>query len=190
MDEKRIKEAQTNVKNYLEEGLLRKDKFKSIVYKTFLNNAKESLMISNYIKDKSNLWTIVASYYSMYYMANAVLYKLGYKVGDRISHKVTSDSLIVFTRNKLTKYLIDDFEDEKNKALAIIKTDDILQSFDNERIKRSHIQYKTTRKNIHSKSKTSLKRAKTFLFEMEKLLIPETALLSEKSLAKEWDKED
>ena len=55
------------------------------------------------------LWVIVPSYYSMYYIANAVLLKLGYKVGDKVSHKVTADAIIVFVRNKLKKNLLEEY---------------------------------------------------------------------------------
>ncbi len=33
------------------------------------------------------LWVIVSSYYAMYYIANAVLLKIGYKVEDKITTK-------------------------------------------------------------------------------------------------------
>lgn len=64
----------------------------------------------------------------MYYIANAVLISLGYKVGDKISHKVTSDAIIVFVRNKLKKELIEEYENIKEDALELIssKTDSIL----------------------------------------------------------------
>lgn len=64
----------------------------------------------------------------MYYIANAVLISLGYKVGDKISHKVTSDAIIVFVRNKLKKELIEEYENIREDALELIssKTDSIL----------------------------------------------------------------
>ncbi|MBU2639349.1 MAG: hypothetical protein KKG75_01435 [Nanoarchaeota archaeon] len=173
LDEKRIKEAEVNVKSYLEDGLLKKAKdidFK--ILEVLKNNSKESLKVANMALKESSLWTIVCSYYSMYYIANAVLYKFSYKVGDKISHKVTSDALIVFIRNKLKKKLIEEFEKAKEEALEIagLRTDSLLQSFDFEREKRSKIQYNMTEKVKKSKAKTSLERAKLFVFEIEKLL--------------------
>ena len=108
----------------------------------------------------------------MYYIANVVLYKIGYKVGSKVSHKVTSDAIIVFVRNKLKKSLIEDYEKAKEEALDIIgrKTDEIISSFDKEMEKRSFFQYETTEEIKKSKAKTSLERAKRFIFEMEKLL--------------------
>jgi hypothetical protein len=50
----------------------------------------------------------------MYYIANAVLFSLGYKLGDRISHNVTSDALIFFVMD-----ILEDFETAKNEVLEI-----------------------------------------------------------------------
>lgn len=120
----------------------------------------------------SNLWVIVTSYYSMYYITNAVLYKIGYKIGSKISHKITADSLIVFIRNRLKKSLIEDYDEAKEEAFDIIgkETDAIIESFDREMEKRSFFQYETTEEIKGAKAKTSLERAKKFVFEMEKLL--------------------
>ena len=115
---------------------------------------------------------IVISYYAMYYMANTVLYNMGYKVGSKISHKVTADALIVFVRNKLSNILVEDFENAQEEALEIarIKSDEIIESFDLERKKRSKFQYEMTEEVKKSKAKTSLERAKRFCFELRKLL--------------------
>ena len=172
LNEKRIKEAENNVRLYLEEGLLTKKQFEKIVFSILHKNAKESLEVANFLtnKGKSDLWIIIASYYSMYYMANAVLYKLGFKVGEKISHKLTADALIVYVRKHLKENFIEDYEDLKKEALASIKADEIVESFDFERRKRGVIQYKTKEIEKHSKARTSLKRAKEFMLEMEKLL--------------------
>lgn len=78
----------------------------------------------------------------MYYIANAVLFSLGYKVGDRISHKVTSDALIVFIRDKLAKNILEDYETAKREAMDLNNlSDELIESFDYERKKRSAFQY-------------------------------------------------
>ena len=123
LDKKRIEEAESNVRGYLQERLIRKyDLFREEILETYKRNYQESLDVAQKIFDEnlSNLWVVVISYYSMYYMANAVLYKMGYKVGHKISHKVTSDALIVFIRNKLKKSLFEDFEEAKEEALDIM----------------------------------------------------------------------
>jgi len=175
LSEKRIKEAETNVKSYLDEGLLKKAAADKNVMDILLQNAKESLKVGEEVhqKDLSELWTIVCSYYAMFYYANAVLLNLGYKVGDKIVHKVASDALIVYVRKKLEESLIEEYEETKEEALNLagIKADEIIEAFDFERSKRSLIQYKTVEVEKKSKAKTSLQRAKEFAREMEKLII-------------------
>jgi len=177
LSEKRINEAESNVKRYLEEGLLKKQENET-AKQMYLENCELSLLTAQKLLGmesetyKPHLWIIVSSYYSMYYIANAVLLNLGYKIGEKISHKVTSDALIVFARGKLKKEFIEEYEDIKEDALELIslKTDSLLQSFDFEREKRSKFQYQMDEQVKKSKALTSLERAKQFVFEMKKLL--------------------
>src|SRR3989338_6538736 len=175
LDTQRLKEAESNVKNYLEEKLIWKyDSYKKEIFETYLRNYKDSLEVAQKLFEQnlSPLWVIVTSYYSMYYIANAVLYTIGYKVGGKISHKVTADALIVFIRNKLKKELLEDYEEAQEEALEIIgkKTDEIISHFEKELEKRSIFQYKSTEEIKRAKAETSLKRAKEFIFEMKKML--------------------
>lgn len=172
LSEKRIKEAESNVKTYIYEGLLIKSEFNENVFNIFKKNAYESLSVANFLNEneKSSLWIIVTSYYSMYYLANALLYKLGYKVGSKISHKVTADALVVFARNKIKQSLIESYEDIRDEALATIKSDELIEYLDYERKKRSFIQYNTPEIIKISKVKTSLERAKEFMLQISKLL--------------------
>ena len=172
---KRIKEAESNVKNYLSDGLLKQVKVKEPIAKQVLiKNARESLQVSELLfKNKySNLWTLVTSYYSMYYIAKALLYEMNYKVETKISHKVTSDALITYARKKITESLIQDYEEAQDEALELagIKADELIESLDRERIKRERFQYSMTETIMQNKAKTSLERAKKFLTEIEKLL--------------------
>ena len=175
LDKKRIKEAEDNVRSYLAEGLLKKIVPNKQVMDVLLKNGRESLRVSEEIHKTniSDLWVIVCSYYAMYYYANAVLLKLGYKVGEKIVHKVTSDSMIVYVRGKLKESLIENYEETKEEALNLagIKADALIESFDFERNKRSLIQYRTIEIEKQSKAKTSLQRAKEFAQEMDKLII-------------------
>ena len=143
----RIKEAETNVRTYLDEGLLKKEPLNSDALRVLLKNAQESISSAEKLNSDrtSDLWVIVCSYYSMFYIANAVLRKLGYKVGEKIAHKVTADSLIVYAKGKLKESLIEDYENTKDEALNLagIKADLLIESFDLEKTKRSKIQYKT-----------------------------------------------
>lgn len=175
LTKERIKEAESNVRSYLSEGLIKQVSPNQKIIDLFLKNSKESLIVAEEISQKniSDLWVIVCSYYSMFYVANAVLYKIGYKLGEKIVHKVTSDALIVYVRKKLRESFIEEYENVRDEALnfAGIRADSLVESFELEKNKRSFIQYKTEEIEKHSKAKTSLERAKLFVKEMEKLLI-------------------
>lgn len=173
LDKERVKEADANVKGYLRDGLLKRRTMDENILNVLRKNSQESLIVADLVlkEDLSSLWVIVSSYYSMYYIANAVLLKLGYKVGSAVSHKITSDALIVFVRNNLKKSLLEDFEDAKAEAMELANlTDDIIETFDFERKKRSTFQYNMTAPIKKSKAQTSIERAKTFNLEFEKLL--------------------
>ena len=137
LDEKRIREAENNVRAYLSEGLLKKTAPNKQIISILLQNAKESLRAADELQQKniSELWVIVCSYYAMYYYANATLMKLGYKVGEKIVHKVTADSMIAFVRGKLKESLIEEYEETREEAssLAGIKADSLIESFEFER---------------------------------------------------------
>lgn len=165
---KRIKEAELNVKQYLEDGLIKKQEFNQDIFKTLIQNSDESLEEAQ--RAKSSLWIIVMSYYSMFYMVNAVLLTLNYKIGNKIVHKVTSEALIVFIRNKLSKELIENYETIQSNALSGTRTDELIQYYEFEKHKRSLFQYSTTERAKINKAKTSLQRAKEFIFEMKKLI--------------------
>ncbi len=177
LNEKRVKEAESNVRKYLTDGLLKKEK-NDTALQMYVENSELSLMTAQKLfslESKTynpSLWIIVTSYYSMYYIANAVLLKNGYKVGTKVSHKVTSDSLIVFIRSKLKNSLIVDYEDAKETALEITSSmaDEILQSYEYELEKRSKFQYQMDEEIKKGKAQSSFERAKKFLFEMKKLL--------------------
>lgn len=157
---------------YLSDGLLTKADFDRQVFTILEKNANESLSVAEilYNGKHSWLWVIVISYYSMYYIANAVLFKMGYKVGEKISHKVTADSLIALVRDKLKGSLIEEYEEMQKEALAGIKADELMQAFDYEREKRGIFQYTTNESAKEAKAKTSLERAKEFVIEMKKLV--------------------
>lgn len=171
LSNERIKEVEANVKSYLSDGLMKKESFKSIVFETYMRNHRESLIAARrlFTENVSNLWVVVMSYYSMFYIANALLCKIGYKVGTKVAHKVTADALIVFVRNKLKNSLIEDYELASSEALEL--TDNLLTNYDSERLKRSFFQYESTEEIKHAKAKTSLDRAEEFSKEIEKMMV-------------------
>ena len=174
MDDKRKKEAQNNFNRYLEEGLLKKET-NELAKSKYLENADLSLKTANELIQsqlKPYLWVIVTSYYSMFYLANAVLLQYNYKTQGKIAHKVTSDALIVLVLDKLKKELLEDYEAIQKDALEIASTkaESVIESYSLELDKRSRFQYNMLEQLKEVKARTSLKRATEFVFELKKLL--------------------
>lgn len=170
MDEKRMKIAENNFKSYLRDGLIKKEVFKDIVYQTYLKNSAESLNVaSELLKNKTSyLWVVVSSYYSMFYIASAYLYKKGYKAGQEIVHQVINEALIVLSKSDLEKHFLDEYEEEKEKALAA--SENLLKNYEFEKAKRVRFQYETTEVIKEAKARTSLERAKNFVAVIRQLL--------------------
>jgi uncharacterized protein (UPF0332 family) len=171
MDEKRIKQAEDNFRNYLQEGKIKKvPKITPLIYEIYLRNARESLNVANQLfqSKTSSLWVVVTSYYSMFYIACAYLYKIGYKVGEEIVHQVVNEALIVQCRHKLKTHILENYNEEREKALVI--ADSYLDNYEREKAKRASFQYETTESIKESKAQTSLSRAKEFLTLMEEIL--------------------
>ena len=112
IDSKRKKEAQQNFANYLQDRLIKKEK-NDTAKAMYFKNADLSLRLAEECMNstlKPYLWAVVISYYSMFYIANAVLLELGYKTGDKVVHKVTNDALIALVMDKLKKGLLEEYE--------------------------------------------------------------------------------
>src|SRR3989338_1441676 len=174
IDAERKKQAQQNLAQYLQDGLIKKGKNET-AKAMYLKNAETSLHLAeDCIRSslKPYLWTVVISYYSMFYIANAVLLDLGYKTSHKIVHKVTNEALIALVMDKVKKGLLEEYESAKEDAmdLASIKSEEVIESYGLEMDKRSRFQYEMTESIQEQKAQTSLKRAKQFMFEMKKLL--------------------
>jgi len=170
MDAKRIKIAEDNFRRYLNEGLIRKTSFEELVYKTYFNNSLESLRVAEEIFNNqlSPLWVVVSSYYSMFYIACAYIYKKGYKTKHEIVHQIINESLIVLAKHDLEKHFLEEYEEERKKATA--STENLLDNYEFEKTKRSQFQYETTGKIKEAKAKTSLERAKKFIAVMRQII--------------------
>ena len=169
------KEAQQNFAQYLNEGLIKKEK-SDAAQSMYIKNADLSLNLAKECIESSlkpYLWVVVISYYSMFYIANAVLLELGYKIGEKIAHKVTNDALIVLVKDKVKKGLLEEYENAKEDALEIAsaKSEEIIKLYELELGKRSRFQYNMTESIQEQKARTSLERAKQFMLEMKKLLL-------------------
>lgn len=170
MDEKTIKIAEKSFQNYLNQKILNKAPFEEIIYNTYINNSNESLKVANelFTNKTSSLWVVVSSYYSMFYMACAYVYKKGYKAKQEIVHQVINDALIILSRHSLEKHFLEEYEEEKDKALSA--SQNFLEDYESEKTKRARFQYETTETIKESKAKTSLERAKNFIAVIRQLL--------------------
>ena len=130
IDAKQKKEAKQNFDKYLQDGLLKKEKNET-ARQMYIKNAEQSLNLAEECMIsplRPHLWVVVISYYSMFYIANAVLLQLGYKTGSKIVHKVTSDALIVLVMDKIRKGLLEEYEGwvkaekeaEKKSKLSVV----------------------------------------------------------------------
>jgi uncharacterized protein (UPF0332 family) len=167
-----ITQAESQVRKYLEDNLLTKVKPEQKILDVLIKNAEESLSLAQDIltSNKSDLWVIVTSYYAMFYMANAVLYKKGLKVGDTSAHAVTANALIVYVRNSLKESLIDEFTQAMSEAQSTMKAEELLEAYFLEKKKRGDFQYNMTLTLKRAKAQTSFDRAKEFTFALRKLL--------------------
>lgn len=174
LDNQRIKEAEANMRQFIADDLIKKSSFDQKIFAIYVKNSDESLKVAHDLHDSkgSDLWIIVCSYYSMFYIANAALYKEGYKIGEKIAHKVTNEALIVLLRKKINKAMLDEFAELQESALELVeaKTSQLIESFENERGKRSRFQYEMAEEIKSSAANTSLQRAKEFAIKIKKLL--------------------
>ncbi|MDD3175222.1 MAG: hypothetical protein PHU51_01985 [Candidatus Nanoarchaeia archaeon] len=159
----------------------------------FINNANNSVDTAKILyelstnKDKQNelgltsfnglLWVINSSYYSMFYMARALLENQGIKINGEMSiHLVTFDAIIYFfyLTKKLEKNLIEDLinaQEEASESLGKQKADEIIQDYLSEKIKRGRLTYEMGEIILESKAMTSLKRAQKFNLEIKKMIL-------------------
>lgn len=170
MNTKRQKEASTNLTKYVTDGLLKKERVNPEILQKLEQNAIESLETANNLFSNkiSYLWTIVTSYYAMFYIASAYVYKKGYKAQHQIVHKVINDALIVLSQKELLQKYLEEYEEEKEKALSL--SQQLLDSLEFERTKRSTFQYEMDVQLKISKAQTSLNRAKEFVAVFRELL--------------------
>ncbi|MGD0204571.1 MAG: hypothetical protein ABSC20_11795 [Candidatus Bathyarchaeia archaeon] len=200
IDKERVNEAKRNVKQYVDDGLLKlNDKDSPRFVGFFMTNAESSLRTASVLQQisdedslketlkvgsnfESYLWVIVSSYYAMFYAATAILAKQGIKASGQIVHKVTADALIHFfaSNEKLAK-LLEQYEEAQTVGLELIgreelmkkmqkKADELIISYEGERKKRSKFQYDIGVQAKRGYAQTSLERARTFVFEINKLI--------------------
>jgi uncharacterized protein (UPF0332 family) len=192
LDEKRLKEAENKVKQYLKEKAI-KTKEKPEYVEFFLKNANDSIDSAKALFELSTdqkkqeffgftsfnglLWTVNASYYSMFYMARALLENEGIKIKTDLSiHTVTFDTIVsyFYLTGKLEKELLDDFAEAKKDSIEILgkqKADELIEEYFFEKRKRGTFTYEMGESVVKSKAKTSLERALKFKRELKKIIM-------------------
>lgn len=191
LDDKKLKEAHSRVKQYLDTGtIMTKQPAEFVDF--FLTNAEKSLNSANALYDLSTdkdmqqktgyinfdgfLWVVNACYYSIFYMARALLENEGIKIKSDLSiHTITFDAVINFfyLTGKLQKRMIEDFADAKEEAGELLgkqKADQLIEDYFWEKGKRAAFTYNTKEAVIKAKAKTSLERAKRFNQELKRIL--------------------
>ena len=128
LNDKKIEEIKRLIPKLIDESLIvKKEEHKQLV-DFFIETAEDSLnsaqllyKVSTDIKLqdatgfknlKGYLWTINASYYSMFYMANAILANLGIKIKSEMGiHKLTFDVFVYYfyLTNKISKEYVEQF---------------------------------------------------------------------------------
>ncbi|MDI6721898.1 MAG: hypothetical protein QMD85_05870, partial [Candidatus Aenigmarchaeota archaeon] len=122
------------------------------------------------------LWVVNASYYSMFYMARALLENVGVKIKTNMSiHAVTFDAVIYYfyLTGKLQKEFLEDFIEAKEDAAELLgkqKADELMEEYFFEKNKRSAFTYDMGAVLVQSKAKTSLERAQKFRREIKKII--------------------
>lgn len=192
LEDKKLKEAENRVKQYINDGII-KTKGKSEHVDFFLKNADDSVDSAKALFELSAdpekqkflgftsfnglLWVVNASYYSMFYMARALLENEGIKIKTDLSiHAVTFDTLIshFYLTGKLQKELLNDFIEAKEDAAELLgkqKADELIEEYFFEKKKRGTFTYDMGEILVKSKAKTSLERAQKFRRELKKIIM-------------------
>jgi len=191
LDEKKLKEIENRVKQFIAEGIV-KSKQANKYAEFFLANANDSLRTARCIYDistnkdyqgytgyeglKGFLWVINASYYSMFYMARALLENEGIKLKSDLSiHSLTFDAFIYYfyLPGKLQKRLFEQYieaQEEADELLGKQRADELIEEYFWEKGKRGKFTYETEEFAIQSKAKTSLERATKFNTEIKMII--------------------
>lgn len=191
LEDKQIEEAKKNAIKSINDGRIIKTK-ESKYIEFFVKNARDSLdsakalfelSVNKNIRDSLGmpnfngfLWVINSSYYSMFYMARALLESTGVKIKtDESVHFLVFNALIYYfySNGKLEKHFIEDFEnahEESSQILGKEKAKEMISNYSNEKEKRSKFTYEIGEIAMKAKAETSLERAKKFNEEIRKML--------------------
>lgn len=191
LDEKTILNIKKRVAQLINEGIIIKGREKRFV-QFFLDNSKDSLNAAgllfevstdNGLKDATGypdfngfLWVINASYYSMFYMARALLENEGIRIRTEESiHAITFDAIVhyFYITGKLQKKIIEEYAEGAGEASEILgkeKSKELIEDYFYEKNKRARFTYEIGTIAMQNKAETSLKRAKRFNEEIRKMI--------------------
>ena len=182
-EDKKFKEVERRVKNYVSEGII-KTKGSGEHVDFFLTNAGNSLKSAKALLDHTrkgdfngSLWVINASYYSMFYTARALLENSGIKLKSNLSiHALTFDALVYFfyLNGKLEKKFFESFAEAQEEAAELLgkeKADQLIEEYLWEKSKRGMFTYETGNFAMQSKAQTSFERAKKFNEEIRAIVV-------------------
>ena len=148
-----------------------------------LNAASLDLSIKkqfDFIDDgfETYLWIINTAYYSMFYIAGALLAKVGIKVKSSIGiHRKTFFAVVYYfyLNEKIAKQYVEDFEEAQEESQDLLgimqrKVKDLMANYDFEIGKRAKFTYNIGVKAKENKASTSLNRAVEFYNECLRIM--------------------
>lgn len=197
LDEKKLKEIERNIPAMRNEGEINKDNKNKDLVKFYIESALVSLNTAKILNDVSSkdflkkqfdfidedfetyLWIINSSYYSMFYMAGALLAKIGIRIKSEIGiHKKTFETLVYYfyLTKKIAKQYLEEFEEAQKESQELLRTGEpiiimqekakeLMIKYGFEMDKRVQFTYNMGKKAKLSKALTSLKRAVEFYNE-------------------------
>lgn len=190
LDEKKINESKRRAEKLIREGIIFKEKprfanFFLINSRNSLDSAKLLFDVSvdeklrnhlGFLKFDGFLWVINASYYSMFYLARALLDSKGINVKTDLSiHSAVFDALVYYfyLTGRLERRFIEEFNEaglEASEVLGKEKAKSLMDNYSIEKEKRGRFTYEMGEVAMKNKAQTSLERAKRFREEIRKMI--------------------
>ncbi|MBU3912552.1 MAG: hypothetical protein KKE50_00520 [Nanoarchaeota archaeon] len=190
LDNKHIEEIKRNYERAVKEGKIIESSPKYTDF--FLKNSINSLTTARVLFALSTredtrkkiglasfdsfLWVINSAYYSMFYLARALLENKGINLKTDLSiHSVTFNAFVYhfYLTGKIERSLVEEFQEAEKEASEILgreKARELVEDFSREKDKRGRFTYETGEIAMRNKAQTSLDRAKKFNEEMRKIL--------------------
>ena len=197
LDDKKLKEIERKVPLMVDEGEISKGGMNKGLAIFYVENALISLNTAKILNEVSSnksikekfdfinedfesyLWIINSSYYSMFYMAGALLAKAGIKVKSEMGvHKKTFESLVYYfyLTKKIAKHYLEAYEEAQQESQELLgaeeplvvmqkKAKELIAKYDFEMSKRARFTYNMGEEVKLNKAATSLTRAIEFYNE-------------------------